>query len=86
MAGLPPFISFSTSYPELNSAVLSHTGNERFVGKPEVIVGSNDTSRFPEITSRAVGAAGMGEVYRVRGARLAVKILPKHVSIVPIRT
>src|SRR5690348_14766472 len=30
--GLPPFISFSTSYPELNSAVLRHTGNERFVG------------------------------------------------------
>src|SRR6202165_1483004 len=34
MAGLPPFISFSTSYPELNSAVLRHTGKERFVGKP----------------------------------------------------
>jgi len=30
--GLPPFISFSTSYPELNSAVLRHTDNERFVG------------------------------------------------------
>ena len=30
-AGLPPFISFSTSYPELNSAVLRHTDNERFV-------------------------------------------------------
>ncbi len=57
----------------------------RFVGKPEVIVGSNDKSRFPEITSGAVGAGGMGEVYRVRGARRAVKILPKHVSIVPIR-
>ncbi len=25
-AGLPPFISFSTSYLELNSAVLRHTG------------------------------------------------------------
>src|ERR1700686_2512411 len=25
-AGLPPFISFSTSYPELNSAVLRHNG------------------------------------------------------------
>jgi hypothetical protein len=33
---LPPFISFSTSYPELNSAVLRHTDNERFVGNPEV--------------------------------------------------
>ena len=33
--GLPPFISFSTSYPELNSAVLRHTDNERFVGKNE---------------------------------------------------
>src|SRR6202043_2997187 len=33
-AGLPPFISFSTSYPELNSAVLRHTDNERFVGNP----------------------------------------------------
>jgi len=31
MAGLPPFISFSTNYLELNSAVLRHTGNERFV-------------------------------------------------------
>src|ERR1700704_803183 len=34
-AGLPPFISLSTSYRELNSAVLRHTDNERFVGKPE---------------------------------------------------
>jgi hypothetical protein len=34
-AGLPPFISFSTSYPELNSAVLMHTDNERMVGKNE---------------------------------------------------
>jgi Phage integrase, N-terminal SAM-like domain len=34
---LPPFISFSTSYPDLNSAVLRHTDNERFVGKSEVI-------------------------------------------------
>src|SRR6476620_4283102 len=34
-AGLPPFISFSTSYPELNSAVLRHTDNERFVGKQQ---------------------------------------------------
>jgi hypothetical protein len=38
MAGLPPFISFSTSYPELNSAVLRHTDNERFVSQPEVIL------------------------------------------------
>src|SRR5258705_11440857 len=60
-------------------------GSGCIVGKPEVIVGSNDTSRSPEITFGAVGAGGMGEVYRVRGARLAVKILPKHVSIVPIR-
>jgi hypothetical protein len=37
MAGLPPFISFSTSYRELNSAVLRHTGNEQFVGKQEVM-------------------------------------------------
>ena len=36
MAGLPPFISFSTSYPELNSAVLRPTGNERFVGYSEL--------------------------------------------------
>ena len=34
--GLPPFVSFSTSYPELNSAVLRHTDNERFVDKPEM--------------------------------------------------
>jgi hypothetical protein len=33
---LRPFISFSISYPELNSAVLRHTDNERFVGNPEV--------------------------------------------------
>jgi hypothetical protein len=32
MARLPPFISFSTGYLELNFAVLRHTGNERFVG------------------------------------------------------
>jgi hypothetical protein len=37
MAGLPPFISFSTSYPKLNSAVLRHTDNERFVGYSFVI-------------------------------------------------
>jgi hypothetical protein len=30
-------VAFSTSYPELNTAVLGHTDNERFVGKPEVI-------------------------------------------------
>src|SRR5258705_4835914 len=35
-AGLPPFISFSTSYPELTSAVLRHTDNERFVNKPSL--------------------------------------------------
>src|SRR5216684_3761844 len=38
-AGLPSYISFSTSSPELESAVLRHTDNERFVGKPEVILG-----------------------------------------------
>ena len=31
-AGSPPFISFSTSYPELDSDVLRHMDNERFVG------------------------------------------------------
>src|SRR5258706_4119526 len=36
-AGSPPFISFSTSYPELNSAVLRHTDNELFVRKQGVI-------------------------------------------------
>src|SRR5712691_8784992 len=34
-AGLPPFIFFSTNYPDLDSAVLRHRDNERFVGKPE---------------------------------------------------
>jgi hypothetical protein len=33
MVGLPPFISFSTSYSELNAAVLRHTNNQRFAGK-----------------------------------------------------
>ena len=33
MAGLPPFISFSISYPELNSASLRCRDNERFVGR-----------------------------------------------------
>jgi hypothetical protein len=33
---LPPFISFSTSCPELNSAGLRHTDNEQFVGDSEV--------------------------------------------------
>src|SRR6267142_121713 len=32
MAGLPPFISSSTSYPDLNSAVVRHTDNDRLVG------------------------------------------------------
>jgi hypothetical protein len=32
MAGLPPFISFSTSYPELNFAVLRYMDNEQFRG------------------------------------------------------
>src|SRR5437870_2672100 len=32
--GLPPFIFFSTNYPDLDSAVLRHRDNERFVGKP----------------------------------------------------
>src|SRR5437879_3550873 len=36
-AGLPPLISFSTSYAELDSAVLRHRDNERFVGYPELI-------------------------------------------------
>jgi hypothetical protein len=31
-AGLPPFIFFSTNYRELDSAVLRHMDNERFVG------------------------------------------------------
>src|SRR5579864_6838839 len=46
--GLPPFISFSTSYPELNSAVLKHTDNER-------IVGYSETDPPP-----SVGLSGMG--------------------------
>src|SRR5258706_11831211 len=50
-AGLPPFISFSTSYPELNSAVLRHTDNERFVGQPEVI----DGPRGQLLVSRLTG-------------------------------
>ena len=40
-AGLPPFISFSTSYPELDSAVLRHMDNEQFVGNSEVILGES---------------------------------------------
>jgi hypothetical protein len=40
MAGSPRFISFSTSYPELNSAVHRQTDRERFVGKSEVIDGT----------------------------------------------
>src|SRR5258708_4879047 len=31
-AGLPPFIFFSTNYPDLDSAVLRHRDNERLVG------------------------------------------------------
>jgi hypothetical protein len=53
MAGLPPFISFSTSYPELNSAsaVLRHTGNERFVGNPEVTIGPSGVRQVFAILS-----------------------------------
>src|SRR5216684_567628 len=36
-AGLPPFIFFSTNYPDLDSAVLRHRDNERFVGNPYLI-------------------------------------------------
>src|SRR6266478_2536255 len=36
-AGLPPFIFFSTNYPDLDSAVLRYRDNERFVGKQEAI-------------------------------------------------
>src|SRR6266436_1929951 len=55
MAGLPPFISFSTSYPDLDSAVLRHRDNERFVGKPELI-----PPIFRKILAAAVGRqAGM---------------------------
>src|SRR5712675_556174 len=35
-AGLPPFIFFSTNYPDLDSAVLTHRDNERFVGQRDV--------------------------------------------------
>src|SRR6266478_4364226 len=49
-AGLPPFISFSTSYPELNSAILRHTDNERFcrqTGSYGVVAALNESkSRF----------------------------------------
>ena len=38
-AGLPLFIFFSTNYPDLDSAVLRHRDNERFVGKPVLIFG-----------------------------------------------
>jgi hypothetical protein len=37
---LPPFISFSTGYPEMDSAVLRHTDKERFVGDSEPIAGA----------------------------------------------
>jgi len=37
MAGLPSFISFLTSYPEMDSAVLRYTHNERFVGQPDAM-------------------------------------------------
>jgi hypothetical protein len=38
-AGLPPFISFSTSYLELYSAFLRHADNERLVRNSEVNLG-----------------------------------------------
>ena len=55
-AGLPPFISFSTSYPELDSAVLRHMDNERFVGQPDTIQEhTDDDLRIGrQATSRAV--------------------------------
>jgi hypothetical protein len=33
-AGLPPFIFFSTNYPDLASAVLTHRDNERLCRQP----------------------------------------------------
>ena len=45
-AGLTTFISFSTSYPEVDAAVLRHTDHERFVGKPEAIRATWKKSRL----------------------------------------
>ena len=65
MAGLPPFISFSTSYTELNSAVLRQTDNERFVGYTEVSQLLSQRRQVPlamvdAITSRlSVGHLGL---------------------------
>jgi hypothetical protein len=44
---LPPFISFSTRHRDLDSAVLTHTDNERFVGNPEVMLPPVD-SKFSD--------------------------------------
>src|SRR5260370_9552744 len=60
-AGLPPFISFSTSYPELNSAVLRHTDNERLVGNPEVKSGA----------SEQLGILNFPDARRPAGSRVA---------------
>jgi hypothetical protein len=49
---LPPFISSSTSYPDLNSAVLRHTDNERFVGYSFLI---RLWSRWSSVQSRCPG-------------------------------
>src|SRR5580765_6658171 len=51
-AGLPPFISFSTSYPELDSAVFRHMDNERLVGQPDTIQHTHRRFQHEEIFSR----------------------------------
>src|SRR5205085_11687425 len=55
-AGLPPFIFFSTNYPDLDSAVLRHRDNERFVGDPEIEIPELVTSEW------TVSAQNRGQV------------------------
>src|SRR5438477_9232214 len=54
-AGLPPFISFSTSYPELNSAVLRHTDNERFVASYTEVIQKRGSGKLQQFTD--IGAS-----------------------------
>src|SRR5712664_2652337 len=51
--GSPPFISFSTSYPDLDSAVLRHRDNERFVGGWPPL-NSENAFGWPSIRAKAM--------------------------------
>src|SRR5437879_9087534 len=75
-AGLPPFIFFSTNYPDLDSAVLRHRDNERFVGDPEIEIPELVTSEWTVIRPESRPSARSGPASRLIGSWLQEPGLP----------